>query len=268
VDRDDVLVTGATGRVAAQLLPELEGSTGLRLLDRAAGPQVEGAQWFVGELTDRKVLDAALEGVDAVVHLAGNPDPEADWQELEEPNVEGFVALLAAAQRHGVRRVVFASSVHAMGAYEGARQWPIDPGWPPAPCCAYGATKAFDEAMARAYVYRTDLSLVGLRLGLCAEEASPEQARAGWLGPRDLRRIVRGALEADVRFGVYSAVSWSSRERWDLRTAMDELGYDPVRDVGQDDDVDPAEADDRDSADGDGDRSGEDQLITCAPPRA
>jgi len=250
---NDVLVTGATGRVAGQLLSEFQRSSGLRLLDREAGPEADGAQWFVGELTDRTVLDAALEGVDAVVHLAGNPDPEADWQELEEPNVEGFVALLAAAERHGVRRVVFASSVHAMGAHEGARTWPIDPGWPPAPCCAYGATKAFDEALARAYAYRTDLSLVGLRLGLCAEEASPEEARAGWLGPRDLRRIVGRAVVADVPFGVYSAVSWSSRERWDLRSAMDELGYEPVR---GEDDADPAE-DDGDPA--------EDHLITCTP---
>ena len=252
---DDVLVTGAMGRVAGQLLPAFEGTSGLRLLDREAGPERQGAQWFVGELTDRAVLDRALDGVDAVVHLAGNPDPDAAWQELEEPNVEGFVELLAAAERHGVRRIVFASSVHAMGVYEGSRQWPIDPGWPPAPCCAYGATKAFDEALARAYAYRTGLSLVGLRLGLCAEEASDEEARAGWLGPPDLRSIVTGALRADVRFGVYNAVSWPSRDRWDLRSTIAELGYQPVRTPdgeGGDDGPDP-------SADG--------HLTTCTPSR-
>jgi nucleoside-diphosphate-sugar epimerase len=223
-----ILLTGAQGLVAGQLLPGLRDGAALRLLDRTEGPVPDGAEAIVGELTDRRVLDRALAGVDAVVHLAGNPDPDADWRELREPNVEGFVTLLAAAHDHGVRRVVFASSVHAMGAHEGAGRWPIDPGWPPAPCCAYGATKAFDEAMARAYAYRTGLSLVGLRLGLCAAEATPEEAAAGWLAPEDLRRIVRAALTADVRFGVYSAVSWPSRARWDLSSARTELGYSPV----------------------------------------
>jgi hypothetical protein len=154
-----------------------------------------------------------------------------------------------------VRRVVFASSVHAMGVYEGSRQWPVDPGRPPAPCCAYGATKAFDEALARTYAYRTGLSLVGLRLGLCTPEATPEEARAGWLGPCDLRDVVRAALTADVRFGVYPAVSWASRHRWDLRSAMDELGYRPVRDAG--DDVGPVDGE-----------PGEVHLATCSPARS
>ena len=223
-----ILVTGAQGRVGGQLLPGLGDGTGLRLLDRPEGPAYGVAEQVIGELTDPKVLDQALDGVDAVVHLAGNPDPEADWRQLREPNVEGFVRLLAAAQDKGVRRVVFASSVHAMGAHEGEGRWPIDPAWPPAPCCAYGATKAFDEAMARAYAYRTDLSVVGLRFGLCAEEATPEEETAGWLAPVDLRNIVRAALDADVHFGVYPAVSWASSARWDLRTAIADLGYAPV----------------------------------------
>jgi nucleoside-diphosphate-sugar epimerase len=177
------------------------------------------------------VLDEALDGVDAVVHLAGNPDPEAPWQELRDPNVEGFAQLLAAAHDHGVRRVIFASSVHAMGAYEGRKQWPIDPGWPPAPCCSYGSTKAFDEALARAYDYRTGMSLIGLRMGLCTPEASPTEAVVGWLGPADLQKLVIGALDADVKFGVYHALSWPSRHRWDIKTAVRDLGYDPERSV-------------------------------------
>ena len=226
-----VLVTGALGRVAKQLLPALRDRWELRLLDHAgdAGDDL-GGPLLTGELTDRRLLAEALDGVDAVVHLAGNPDPAAPWQELREPNVEGFAALLDVARDSGVRRVVFASSVHAMGAHEGRRRWPVDPGWPPAPCCSYGATKAFDEALARAYDYRTGLSLIGLRLGLCAPEATPEQVAAGWLRPADLRGVVTGALETGVRSGVYHAVSWGARHRWDIGATMLDLGYEPVRD--------------------------------------
>jgi len=230
-----VLVTGAAGRVAAQLLPALRDRWEVRLLDRTAGDDV-----LVGELTDRELLAKALDGVDAVVHLAGNPDPDAPWQELRDPNIEGFAALLAACQDEGVRRVVFASSVHAMGAHEGGRRWPVDPAWPPAPCCAYGATKAFDEALARAYAYRGGLSLIGLRLGLCSPEVSPEEAVAGWLSPADLRAVVVAAIDAPARFGVFHAVSWPSRHRWDIGATIAELGYQPARDDG--DYPDPAGA--------------------------
>jgi nucleoside-diphosphate-sugar epimerase len=223
-----VLVTGAMGRVAGQLLPALRERFDLRLTDRADGAGGDrDPRVILGELTDRQVLEEALEGVDAVVHLAGNPDPEAPWDKLREPNVEGFAGLLSTARDRGVRRVVFASSVHAMGAYEGWRRWPIDPAWPPAPCCPYGATKAFDEALARAYDYRTGMSLIGLRMGLCTPQASTTEAAAGWLRPADLQRIVLGALETDVKFGVYHAVSWPSRQRWDIDTTISELGYQP-----------------------------------------
>ncbi len=224
----EVLLTGSSGRVAEQLRPGLEERYRVRLLDRDADSAGE-RRAISGDLTDRDTLDEALDGVDAVVHLAGNPEPTAAWQELREPNVEGFVTLLAAARRHRVRRVVFASSVHAMGAYEGTRHWPIDPTWPPAPCCAYGATKAFDEALARTYAYRSPMSLVGLRMGLVALRATPEEAVAGWLGTPDLRQIVVRALDAEVRFGVYAAVSEPSQARWDLGTARRELGYEPER---------------------------------------
>ncbi len=224
-----VLVTGAMGRVAGQLLPALQERFDLRLLDHVDGDR--GSRVLVGELTDHQVLDEALDGVDAVVHLAGNPDPEAPWEELREPNVEGFAGLLTAARARGVRRVVFASSVHAMGAYEGGRRWPIDPAWPPAPCCPYGATKAFDEALARAYDYRTGMSLIGLRMGLCTPQASAAEAAAGWLRPADLQRIVIGALETDVKFGVYHAVSWPSRRRWDIGATISDLGYQPEVDA-------------------------------------
>ena len=225
--RRQALVTGAMGRVGGQLLPGLRDRFEVRLTDRVDGP---GERVLVGELTDRGLLAAAVAGVDAVVHLAGNPDPAAPWRELREPNVEGFAALLAACQDEGVRRVVFASSVHAMGAHEGGRRWPVDPAWPPAPCCSYGATKAFDEALARAYAYRGGMSLVGLRLGLCTPEASPAQAVAGWLSPADLRAVVIAAIEAPVGFGVYNAVSWPGRHRWDLGATIGELGYRPERD--------------------------------------
>jgi hypothetical protein len=156
---------------------------------------------------------------------------------------------LGAARGHGVRRVVVASSVHAMGAQEGMRRWPVDAGWPPAPCCAYGATKAFDEALARVYAYRSEMSLIGLRLGLCVPDPTGPQAAAGWTAPADLQQIVLRALRTGTRFGVYHAMSWPSRRRWSLDATINELGYEPDRAAGRVDDM----------------AEGTDHLSTCAP---
>ncbi|WNB86100.1 NAD(P)-dependent oxidoreductase [Cellulomonas sp. ATA003] len=224
-----VLVTGAAGRVGGQLLPGLT-DVALRLLDRRAPDETYGGEVLLGELTDRDLLARAMAGVDAVVHLAGEPSPDADWADLEAPNVDGFVALLGAAQEHGVRRVVYASSVHAMGRYEAEGRYPIDATWAPAPCCPYGATKAFDEAIAGVFAHRNGVSTIGLRLG--ATEPEPYAARQlpGWLGPDDLRQLVVRALEADVHTGVYAAVSANTGGRWSLDTARDDLGYRPALD--------------------------------------
>ncbi|WP_432570619.1 NAD-dependent epimerase/dehydratase family protein [Kineococcus sp. SYSU DK005] len=226
-----VLVTGAAGRVAGQLLPGLADRP-LRLFDRTAA-QHPGAEVVTGELTEPADLERALDGVGAVVHLAGNPAPTAAWEELRGPNVEGFAALLAAAARAGVRRVVFASSVHAMGAHETDGRVPVDAAWPPRPCCPYGATKAFDEAVAGVASRRGPVSTVGLRLGATVPEPQKRSQLASWLGPADLRRVVVRALEVDaarVRLGGYPAVSANTRRHWDLGPAHEDLGYAPELD--------------------------------------
>jgi nucleoside-diphosphate-sugar epimerase len=224
-----LLVTGAAGSVAGQLLPGLAGYD-LRLLDVSAPPDDEGAVVLEGELTDRGFLARALDGVDTVVHLAGDPRPTAPWDDLRGPNVDGFAALLGAAEEQGVRRVVYASSVHAMGRYESDGAVPIDSAWAPAPCCPYGATKAFDEAMAGVFSTRRNLSTIGLRLGATTPEPAQRSQLSGWLGPSDLRQLVVRAVETDVRYGVYPGISANSRTHWNLERARADLGYAPTLD--------------------------------------
>jgi nucleoside-diphosphate-sugar epimerase len=223
-----LLLTGAAGSVAGQLLPGLTAP--LRLLDREVPDPPPGAEVVTGDLTDRDLLARAVDGVDAVVHLAGDPRPDAPWDDLEGPNVDAFAALLGAARTAGVRRVVYASSVHAMGQYEAAGRTPIDPHWAPAPCCAYGATKAFDEAIASVHAARGSVSTIGLRLGATVPEPTQARQLPGWLGPQDLRQLVTAALATDVRCGVYPGISANTRQRWDLTSAREELGYSPEQD--------------------------------------
>ncbi|MEQ7128240.1 NAD(P)-dependent oxidoreductase [Actinopolymorpha sp. B11F2] len=192
----------------------------------AVPPDVRG-----GDLADRSFAAEVVEGVDTVLHLAANPHPNATWDALRSPNVEALVSVLEAAQRADVRRVILASSVHAMGGYVQQERHPVMEEWPPWPCCAYGATKAFAEALGRACSYRTGLSVICLRFGGVQRRPGSVGAMAFWVGAPDLRQLVGRAIEADdIRFGVYHGVSANTRREWDTSGAAADLGYAPTCD--------------------------------------
>ena len=122
------MLTGAAGGVAHLLRPALQDRFDLVLTDRV--PTEDGSA-VRGDLTDTASADDVTAGVDAIVHLAANPDPGATWEQLYRPNVQAVANLLTGAARNGVRRLVLASSAHAMGQYVAAGRQPIDPAWRP-----------------------------------------------------------------------------------------------------------------------------------------
>ncbi|MDF5759138.1 NAD(P)-dependent oxidoreductase [Spongiactinospora sp. TRM90649] len=219
-----VLVTGAAGRVAGLLLPYLAERHRLRTTDLRGGCEL------TGDLAEPGFAAEAMGGADAVVHLAADPRPGAGWADLYRPNVEAALAVLSAARAAGVRRVVLAGSLHAAQQHLYGGSFPIDPSWPPAPCCPYGATKAFAEAAGRMTAYRDDISVICLRLGAVAERLPAREAASSWLAAEDLRLLVAGALSCGVRHGVYHGVSANTRARWGIADAVADLGYRPVRD--------------------------------------
>jgi nucleoside-diphosphate-sugar epimerase len=227
-----VLITGAAGGVGQLLLPGLTGKYELTLTDIVAIPNVEGARTILGDLTDAGFAVAVTAGVDAVVHLAANPDPQSTWQQLLAPNIRVVTTLLDAAVTNGVGRLVLASSAHAMGQYVWEGRRPIDPAWPTAPCCPYGATKAFVEAAARAHSFRYGTRIACLRLGATFEKPNGSMLD-GWLAPEDLQQLVRRCLDADLAFGIFHGISANTRSSWDITNARNELGYAPVRDSAE-----------------------------------
>lgn len=221
-----MLVTGAAGGVAGLLLPGLRPAFGLRLTDRADGPETVG-----GDLGDAGFAREVCARADAIVHLAGNPDPNTRWPGLREPNGDVLVNVLEAAAAAGVRRVVLASSLHAMGGHVDAGATDVAEDAPPYPCCAYGAMKVFAENMGRLFSEQHGLSVVCLRLGGVRDRPLARSWLHSWLSGPDLVRLVTAALTADVRFGVYHGVSANTDRRWSRDRARTELGYQPRDDA-------------------------------------
>ena len=93
-----MLVTGASGRLGAVVVPKLEEGYRVRPMSRHAKPG-----WVVGDLRTGEGLAEAVEGVDVIVHLASAPGKS------QQTDVEGTERLLAAAKPAGVKHVVYVS---------------------------------------------------------------------------------------------------------------------------------------------------------------
>ena len=224
-----VLITGSTGGVGTILTQRLHDDYDLvghaREPDPGADPVVRGA-----DLVDYDAVLAAMDGIDTVVHLAGAASPEASWGQVLDANIVGTRNVLEAAREAGVARVVFASSNHAMGMYDRLEQWPVYPGTLPRADSLYGVSKVFGETLGRYYFDEHGLSFIALRIGwVCGDPTlvDTDLLHAMWLSEDDAAQVVRCAIEADIDFGIYYAVSDNLNRRWSMTNTMLELGYRP-----------------------------------------
>ncbi|MFC5722488.1 NAD-dependent epimerase/dehydratase family protein [Streptomyces gamaensis] len=248
-----VLLTGAAGRIGTFLRERLPAyGHRLRLFD--VRPVSGAPEAVTADLADEAALEAAVRGTDAVVHLAGIP-VEAPFADILRVNIEGTYRLYEAVRRAGVRRVVLASSNHAVGftplPAPGEALVPV--GTPHRPDTYYGLSKGFGEDLASLYWDRYGIETVSLRIGSCFPEPRSVRMLSLWLSPGDCARLVHAALTAEgVGHTVAYGSSANTRLRWDLSTAR-ALGYEPRDDSepyaaallaaqGEEDPSDPAQA--------------------------
>ena len=224
VDRT-IALTGAAGRIGCAIRPYLLPlCSELRLLDVAATQVQDPRETAVQvDLADRDALHHALKGCDAFVHFAGYPR-EAGWDTLLAANVVGVVNLWEAAHAAGVRRIVYASSNHAVGLYP--RSQKIDGSAPPLPDSRYGVSKVFMEALAAMYAIKHGVRGFGLRIGHCSAAPADARALSHWIHPQDLAQLVEVGLTADYVHEIVYGASANTRSWWSDERAR-ALGYQP-----------------------------------------
>src|SRR5690349_11081193 len=223
-----VLLTGAAGKIGQMVRPLLSAAGWeLHCLDREPGGDETVAAI---DVLDAEALDAATVGCGSVVHLAGIPG-EAPLAEILEANVQGTQAVLDAALRRGIRRVVLASSNHAVGMWERDTEGHLQVDIRPRPDTFYGVAKVAAEALGQLYADRFGLEVVSLRIGNCRPEPRNRRELATWLSPGDAARLLSASLSGEVRGHVIAyGVSANTRAWWDLSTAR-KLGYEPEDDA-------------------------------------
>ncbi|MDO5370280.1 NAD(P)-dependent oxidoreductase [Paracoccus sp. (in: a-proteobacteria)] len=223
---DTILITGASGRLGTELRRGLAPlARRLRLTDRAEiadlQPNEEG---IVADLADAEAVMKLCEGVDAIVHFGGAPN-ERPWQEILDSNIRGSYHIYEGARRHGVPRVIYASSVHAIGYHRLEDQ--IDANAPQRPDSLYGLSKCFVEDLGRFYWDKFGIESVMLRIFSSFPEPADRRMLWSWLSFDDCVRLVTASLTAPrVGFTVSFGMSDNKVKPVDNRLAG-HLGYLP-----------------------------------------
>jgi len=223
---DRLLLTGAAGGLGRELRPRLRRlARVLRLSDVAEmAPAATGEEVMTAALQDADAVDRIVAGSQAVVHLGG-VSTEGPFAPILDANIVGVWHLYEAARRHGVGRVVFASSNHVTGFYR--QDEVIAPGAPMRPDGHYGLSKAFGENVARFYFDRYGIESVCLRIGSSFPEPKDRRMLATWLSYDDLERLVVASLTAPVvGCSVVYGVSANTTTWWD-NTSASHLGFRP-----------------------------------------
>lgn len=226
-----VLITGAAGNIGRTLRAGFAGAYDLlRLADISAQePAAKGEEVVVLDIRDPDGLATAMRGIDCVVHLAGVAT-EDTWDKIMPMNIEGCYNVFEAARREGVKRVVFASSNHAVGFHR--RQRFIDDTVQPRPDSRYGVSKVFGEAVGRLYADKYGLSVACMRIGTFRTPDCPRESRQllSWISHRDMVQLARRCIDyPEYHFVVVYGVSNNLRNRWD-NSNVAYLGYRPEDD--------------------------------------
>lgn len=239
--RRKVLVTGAAGNIGSYFAEHAHEMYDLRLMVQTMDEQAAALQQFgavvVGDLGNLERLKELCDGIDTVVHLAADPSPSATWSSLLDANIVGTYHMMVAAKSAGCRRVIYASSIHAVSGYPADVQVktsePVNPG------DLYGVTKCFGEALGRYMAEQEGMSVIALRIGAFQplERAREEDATRlldAFVSQRDLHQLIMRCIDVEhVQWAVLHGLSNNRFKRLDISDARVLVGYQPQDDLTQ-----------------------------------
>lgn len=221
-----VLLTGASGDVGTRLRKLLKPIyPELILSDLKTPADLQPDETFIpANLANLDEVVSAVKGVDGIIHLGGF-SVEGPWETILASNIVGTYNLYEAARREGVKRVVFASSNHAVGFYPRATTIGTDVTL--LPDGRYGLSKMFGEGVGSLYAYKHGIGTLAIRIGNVGDTPLDARRLAIWLKPEDLVKLIRIGLEKpDLLFEVVYGMSDNKRAWWDNAGAL-ALGYAP-----------------------------------------
>jgi len=222
-----VALSGAGGQIGRFLRPSLVAK-GIDLRS-SGGPhpleQINPSEDICsGDLRDAANVDTLLSGVDLLIHMAAT-SVERPLPEVIENNLVGLHAVYEGARRHGVRRIVFASSNHSVGMHQVSEKLDINCQF--RPDGFYGLSKMWGEGLARLYWDKHGVETVCVRIGSALDKPTEFRHLSTWFGNEDLLRFIMCCITVPkTGFVVAWGVSNNTRSYW-TPTGCEQLGYRP-----------------------------------------
>ena len=223
---EKLLVTGVAGGVGTRLRKLMKGVyPSIRWSDiRKPDDLAADEEFIAADLSQLAEVEKIVAGVEGIVHLGGY-SVEGPWETILQANIVGCYNVFEAAYRAGVKRVVFASSNHAMGFYPRDKRIGIN--MPVRPDSRYGVSKTFGEAIGALYADKHGLRVTCLRIGNVGDVPLDQRRLAIWLKPEDLLALIRIGLEhPDIRYEIFYGASDNADSWWDNSNAR-RFGYHP-----------------------------------------
>ncbi len=221
-----LVLTGAAGRLGSYLREPLtklaEELVSTDIVDDI-GNLYAGETYVKADLASLEQMEQVIDGADMVVHFGAIGD-EAPFEQILGPNIVGAYNVWEAAYRKGVRRVIYASSVHAVGMHSRTDGVGLDA--PHRPDTFYGLAKCFAEDLASLYWDKRGVESVCMRIFSCAQ-VNNARALGTWLSYDDLIHMVERSIDTPVtKFTVVYGISNNDRCPVDNSKAAF-LGYKP-----------------------------------------
>ncbi len=221
-----ILITGAAGSLGSHLRTGLTHlAETVRLVDvKPMGEAAPHEEIVVCDLSDKAAALEVTRDCDAILHFAGHPR-EQTFEEIVTDTLPAAYHVYEGARLHGAKRVVYASSIHAVGFYD-VEAVP-DTTVPHRPDTFYGLTKTFVEDLASLYWDKFGLESVCLRICSCFPEPRDRRMLWSWLSFADCVRLTEAALTAPrVGFSVIYGTS-ANAQRGVSNARASHIGFRP-----------------------------------------
>jgi hypothetical protein len=241
IKRRKVLVTGAAGNIGTYFATHSHKKYSLRLMvhdcddPKKCAALKRSGEVVYSDVTNLNRMKQICEGIDTVVHLAGDPSPSATWDSLLQANIIGTYNTFVAAKAMKCRRLIYASSIHAISGYPSDVQVksndPVNPG------DLYGVSKCFGEALARYMAEKEELSCIVLRIGAFQPHESAQSDGGmgmldAWVSQRDMNQLIEKSIDVEgLQFAILHGLSDNRFKRMDITAARELVGYDPQDDL-------------------------------------
>ena len=248
---NNILVTGAGGLIGGIIIEKIHNNNFVGL-DIVASKY---PKTIISDISDiEKLKNIMLSNrIDTVVHLAAYPSVSDEWEIIRKNNIEGTRNVFDASRIAKVKKIVFASSNHAVGLYENDNPYKeiisgnydnlegnfdlIKPDCLVRPDSFYGISKAFGENLGRYFHEKYGIKIACLRIGTVNKDNSPlsqsilgaKRSFATWCSHDDLAGLIEACIVSEkVTFDIFFGVSNNKWKIWDISNQKKILNYSPI----------------------------------------